>query len=73
MVFSENGTTVVSGQAFAIGTHTITETATDAHGNSSTASFTITVQDRTPPVISGQANETVEATGSNGAAVSFSA
>src|SRR5207302_1232386 len=62
-----------SGDTFALGLHTITETATDAAGNTSTSSFTITVQDTTAPVIAGQADETAEATGPNGAAAAFSA
>ncbi len=41
-----------SGSTFPLGTTTITSTATDAHGNSSSTSFTVTVCDRTPPVIS---------------------
>src|SRR5207248_1915436 len=73
VAFSENGVTVVSGDTFGLGTHTIVETATDSAGNASTASFTIKVQDTTAPVISGQANETVEATGPAGAAVAFTA
>jgi hypothetical protein len=36
-----------------VGVHTITYTATDIHGNPTTASFTITVLDNQPPVITG--------------------
>ena len=69
----KEGTTAVQSGALALGTHTITETATDAAGNTSTSSFTIAVQDTTAPVIAGQANETLEATGATGAVATFSA
>jgi hypothetical protein len=36
-----------------VGVHTITYTATDIHGNPSTASFTVTVLDNQPPIITG--------------------
>jgi hypothetical protein len=39
-----------SGSTFALGTTTVTYTATDAAGNSSTCSFTVTVTDATAPV-----------------------
>lgn len=42
-----------SGDLFPIGTTTVTYTATDAYGNTSTASFTITVSDNEAPVING--------------------
>jgi hypothetical protein len=49
-----------SGTAFPIGTTTVTSTATDACGNSSTCSFTVTVLDGQLPVISVQpSNRTV--------------
>src|SRR5260370_21572031 len=41
-----------SGSSFAVGTTTVTSTATDAHGNSATCSFTVTVNDTQLPVIS---------------------
>src|SRR5207302_303295 len=47
--FKEGTTVVHSGDTFALGTHTITETATDVAGNSSSATFTIKVQDTTAP------------------------
>jgi hypothetical protein len=54
-----------SGTAFAIGTTTVTSTATDACGNSSSCTFTVTVLDGQLPVISAQpANRTV-CTGTN--------
>ncbi len=42
-----------SGSAFPLGTTTITYTATDGAGLTSTCSFTVTVNDVTPPSISG--------------------
>ena len=53
-------TGLASGSAFPVGTTTVTYTATDAATNSSTASFTVTVNDNEAPVISGvPANITV--------------
>jgi uncharacterized repeat protein (TIGR01451 family) len=60
-----------SGDTFALGTTTVSCTATDNAGNSSSASFTITVQDTTAPVFAGAAPITVEATSPSGAAVTF--
>ena len=60
-----------SGSTFAIGTTTVVITAKDAHGNTSTASFTVTVQDTTPPTIVSAPNLTIEATSAAGAAVTF--
>lgn len=40
-----------SGSTFPVGTTTVTVTATDAYGNVSTSSFTVTVADRTPPAL----------------------
>ena len=40
-----------SGSVFPVGTTTVTATATDAAGNASSCSFTVTVKDVTPPVI----------------------
>ncbi|HYY95996.1 MAG TPA: PxKF domain-containing protein, partial [Pyrinomonadaceae bacterium] len=48
-----------SGNTFPVGTTTVTWTATDAAGNHSTATQTVTVIDNTPPVISCPANITV--------------
>ena len=61
-----------SGSVFALGTTTVNCSATDAHNNSNSSSFTVTVEDTTPPTIAVPANITVEATGASGAAVSFS-
>jgi hypothetical protein len=41
----------LSGSSFPVGTTTVHVTATDATGNSSTCSFTVTVKDIDPPVI----------------------
>ena len=54
-----------SGATFAIGTTTVTVTAKDAAGNTSTKTFTVTVRDTTAPVITAP-NMTVEATQSTG-------
>ncbi len=42
-----------SGATFPVGTTTVTYTATDASGNTSTCSFTVTVVDNTKPIVSG--------------------
>jgi hypothetical protein len=62
-----------SGSTFPLGTTTVTCTATDAAGNEGTASFTVTVQDTTVPVISVPATITVLATSPAGAVVTYSA
>ncbi len=55
----------VSGATFALGTTTVTVTATDFYGNHSSKSFTVTVRDTTAPVITAP-GITVEATQSSG-------
>jgi Ca2+-binding RTX toxin-like protein len=60
-----------SGSEFPIGTTTVTCTATDEAGNTATASFTITVEDTTPPVLTVPEDITEEATSPNGAVVTF--
>jgi subtilisin-like proprotein convertase family protein len=62
-----------SGSTFQLGTTTVTCTATDAAGNMASASFTVTVQDTTAPVISVPADLTVSATSPSGATVTYSA
>src|SRR5205823_3120842 len=62
-----------SGSGFALGANTVTCTATDAHGNMATSSFKIIVRDTTPPVIAVPTEITAEATGPDGAAVTFAA
>src|SRR2546428_12726593 len=62
-----------SGSTFALGTTTVSCSATDLAGNSRSGSFTVTVQDTMPPVVSLPGNITKEATGPGGAAASYSA
>jgi hypothetical protein len=62
-----------SGSTFALGTATVTCGASDLHGNAASTSFTITVRDTAPPVLSLPANLTATATSTAGAAVSFAA
>jgi hypothetical protein len=63
--------TPASGSTFAIATTTVTCSATDAHGNTGSASFDVAVQDTTAPVINVPANITVDPTGISGAPVSW--
>src|SRR5207249_1177277 len=51
-----------SGSSFAIGTTTVTSTATDASGNTATCAFTVTVVDNQPPQITCPSDMTVNAT-----------
>jgi len=61
-----------SGSTFPLGSTSVTCTATDGAGNSGSASFTVTVQDTTPPVLSGvPANRRAEADGASGSRVSY--
>jgi HYR domain-containing protein len=60
-----------SGSVFPVGTTSVTCTATDDSGNSAQGSFSVTVQDTTPPNVSVPANITAEATGPAGADVGF--
>ncbi len=63
----------LSGSTFPLGTTTVNCSAKDNAGNTASASFTVKVQDTTPPTISGvPANITAEATGPSGAAVTYS-
>ncbi|HWA86751.1 MAG TPA: HYR domain-containing protein [Opitutus sp.] len=60
-----------SGSVFPLGTTPVTLTSTDAHGNTATSTFTVTVKDTTAPVLTTPANQTLEATGPAGAAATF--
>ena len=59
------------GSVFALGTTTVTCSATDAHGNAASATFSVQVVDTTAPAVTPPADVTVEATGPSGAAVSY--
>src|SRR5207247_1801447 len=65
--------TPASGSTFPFGPTMVACAATDAHGNRSTASFTVTVTDTTAPVVTVPANATVEATSTAGAPYTFTA
>ena len=60
------------GTVLPFGTTSVTVTATDASGNHSSATFTVTVQDHTAPVIAPLPNLTLEATSSAGAKGTYS-
>jgi hypothetical protein len=64
-----------SGSTFPVGTTTVTCSATDSHGNTGSASFTVTVSltDTFPPVVSVPADFSVETESTGGATVTFSA
>jgi hypothetical protein len=64
---------VDSGSTFALGTTTVSASATDVSGNRASGSFTVTVRDTTAPVITLPANQTLEATSAAGAVATFSA
>ena len=65
--------TPAPGSTFPIATTTVTCSATDAHGNTGSASFTVKVNDTTAPHVTVPANMTVEATGPTGAVATFTA
>ncbi len=60
-----------SGATFPLGTTTVTCSATDSRDNTTSGSFTITVEDRTAPVVTVPENKVVPAVDASGAAVSF--
>jgi large repetitive protein len=60
-----------SGTSFPLGPTTVTCSATDAHGNTGTGSFKVTLVDTTNPVVTVPADITQEATSSGGATVTF--
>jgi hypothetical protein len=63
-----------SGSSFPLGVTTVSNTATDSNGNTSTCSFTVTVLDVQSPSITCSTNITVVATpGQSNAVVSFAA
>src|SRR5258708_34110390 len=66
VVFKEGTTVVHSGDTFGLGDHTITARATDAPGNTSSETFSITVQDPTAPTLPTVARQTDEATSAAG-------
>src|SRR5262249_40355574 len=62
----------VCASIFPVGTTTVTFTATASHGNTGVASFTVTVTDTQAPTFSSAvADMYVEATGPNGATVTY--
>ncbi|HVF06123.1 MAG TPA: HYR domain-containing protein [Frankiaceae bacterium] len=63
--------TPASGATFALGATPVSCTATDAAGNTGSASFTVTVVDTTPPALTMPADQLLEATGPGGAAASY--
>ncbi|HSL43105.1 MAG TPA: HYR domain-containing protein [Anaerolineales bacterium] len=62
-----------SGSTFPLGPTTVACSATDQHGNSSSGSFTVNIQDPGGPMITVPSNMTVEATSAAGRIVQFSA
>jgi hypothetical protein len=63
--------TPASGTRFALGTTTVTCSATDKAGNTGTNTFTVEVQDVIKPIVIVPVDQTVEATGANGATVTY--
>src|SRR6266481_370031 len=64
---------VPSGNSFPVGTTTLTYSATDAHGNTGSATQVVTVVDNTPPVISCPSNIVLEPTCPSGAIATYTA
>jgi hypothetical protein len=62
-----------SGGTFPLGATTVDCTATDAHGNEATGSFTVTVVDTTPPSLTLPSDISTTATSASGAVVSYTA
>ena len=66
--------TPMSGSGFIVGDHTVHCEATDTVGNTSTGDFSVTIQDTTAPELTLPSDDVVaEATGAEGAAVTFEA
>ncbi len=61
-----------SGSTFALGSTTVTCSATDTAGNTGSGSFTVTVVDTTAPQVTAPSDVTAEATGPSGAVVTYS-
>ena len=59
-VTTGSGTNDASGTNFNLGLSTVTYTATDGSGNTTTCSFTVTLTDNTPPTINCLPNQTIE-------------
>jgi hypothetical protein len=62
-----------SGSTFPLGTTTVVCSATDAHDNTGTGSFDVTVRDTTGPTLSLPSGITVTATAASGATATFTA
>jgi uncharacterized protein YjbI with pentapeptide repeats len=62
-----------SGDAFSLGTTTVSCTATDSVGNTSSGSFSVLIQDTTAPTLSLPGDFLEEAANADGLAISFSA
>jgi HYR domain-containing protein len=62
-----------SGSTFAVGSRTVDCTATDAHGNTSSANFVVNVTDTTAPTLTVPESITVDATSRAGAVVTYPA
>jgi hypothetical protein len=60
-----------SGSTFAIGTEPVECFSTDAHDNTATVSFNVTVRDTAPPTIDAHGDVTVTATSAAGAIVNY--
>jgi hypothetical protein len=60
-----------SGSKFALGTTTVTCSATDNAGNTATSTFKVTVADNTAPVIASHLEVNATATSANGALVTY--
>jgi len=60
-----------SGSLFPFGQTLVTCTAVDSAGNSSQCTFTVTVQDTTPPTIACPGDTTLECTGEDGAVLEY--
>jgi hypothetical protein len=60
ITYAVGSTPITSRYTFPIGTTTVTVTATDTAGNSSSGTFTVLVQDTTPPTLTLPPNQQVE-------------